>query len=259
MQRYILSQAFTDLVPHATPPVIQLQGEHYHHMHNVMRFRTGSKVYLTDAAGESWVAEITGYTDQTVELRWVQDDITTSELPVRVAVACGLSKGDKLDLIVQKATELGADTILPFTSRYAVVKWDENKGRKKQERYQKIAKEAAEQSHRQRVPNIGEVLSIKQLAELASSYDHCLIAYEEEAKVGEKQEFAKTLSQLELGGSLLLVFGPEGGLAAEEVSKLEESGFRSCSLGPRILRAETAPLYALAAISYHFELLSPRI
>lgn len=259
MQRYILERNFDELVTDTSAALVRLEGEYYHHMHNVLRYKPGSKVYLTDAAGASWVAEIVAYADQAVELRWLADEVKTSELPIQVTIACGLSKGDKLDLIVQKATELGVSSILPFTSRYAVVKWDENKSRKKQERYQKIAREAAEQSHRQHVPDILPATSLQQLPGVASEYTHCLIAYEEVAKAGEKQEFAKTLARMEPGEKLLIVFGPEGGLAPEEVEQLEGSGFRSCSLGPRILRAETAPLYALAAVSYHFELFSPRV
>lgn len=257
MQRYMIQQELVNPSLEQPIPTIQLNEDYFHHMHNVMRFKPGNQVYLTDPKGFSWVAEITAYQDAAVELRWVREDSHESELPVQVTIACGLSKGDKLELIVQKGTELGAAAVVPFTSRYAVVKWDDSKSRKKRERYQRIAMEAAEQSHRRSVPDIESHVSLKQLAKRAADYDHCLVAYEEQAKAGEKGTFAQTLNSLKPGERLLIVFGPEGGLAPEEVELLQSHGFKSCALGPRILRAETAPLYALAAISYHFELQNP--
>lgn len=116
-------------------------------------------------------------------------------------------------------------------------------------------KEAAEQSHRSEIPDVQAPASFKQLLAMSSDYDACLVAYEEEAKQGEKANFAKALAALERGQRLLIVFGPEGGLSEEEISALREHKFVPCSLGPRILRTETAPLYALSAASYHFELM----
>lgn len=116
-------------------------------------------------------------------------------------------------------------------------------------------KEAAEQSHRSEIPDVYAPVSFKQLLAMSNDYDVCLVAYEEEAKQGEKSNFAQALAKLESGQKLLLVFGPEGGLSEEEISALREHTFVACSLGPRILRTETAPLYALSAASYHFELM----
>lgn len=128
------------------------------------------------------------------------------------------------------------------------------KSEKKIERLQKIAKEAAEQSHRTVVPHVDMPLTLRQLIDLAKSYDTLLIAYEEEAKQNEKSVLSKALTSIEKGTSVLIVFGPEGGLTPSEVESLQEQGFKACGLGPRILRTETAPLYALAAISYQLEL-----
>ncbi|SID98783.1 16S ribosomal RNA methyltransferase RsmE [Mycobacteroides abscessus subsp. abscessus] len=98
-------------------------------------------------------------------------------------------------------------------------------------------------------------VSMKELIDLGKGYDRKVIAYEEDAKDGESSAFASLLSGMEKGQSLLMVFGPEGGLSEKEVALLKDNGFLSCGLGPRILRTETAPLYALAAVSYHFELM----
>jgi 16S rRNA (uracil1498-N3)-methyltransferase len=178
----------------------------------------------------------------------------TKELPIQVAIASGLPKGDKLELIIQKATELGAHKFVPFNAARSIVKWDDKKGDKKLERWKKIAKEAAEQSHRSIVPTITKPFSFESLIQDSKNFDYKIVAYEEEAKAGEKSHFASLLSKMETGQSLLVVFGPEGGLTEKEVQKLMDNGFLACGLGPRILRTETAPFYVLSAISYHFEL-----
>lgn len=252
MQRYIITHSLAGLEDEP----IQLSDDYFHHMKNVMRFKVGTKVYLTDETGKSCIARIIEFNDKSVRLEWVADELRTSEMPVQVSIACGLPKGDKLELIVQKATELGVHTIIPFSSKYSIVKWDEIKMKKKIDRYKRISQEASEQSHRQHVPTIEKGMSLKELIAFGTAYDYKLVAYEEEAKEGETGIFAATLSALQPGEKLLIVFGPEGGLDPKEIAAFKEAGFLTCSLGPRILRAETAPLYALSAISYHTELLS---
>lgn len=198
------------------------------------------------------IAEIT---DELVIANVVKWEDGNTELPVSVSIASGLPKGDKLEWIIQKGTELGAREFVPFLAARSIVKWDEKKADKKLERWQKIAKEAAEQSYRSIIPNVVSPVNFKVLIEKAKEFDVKLVAYEEEAKDGESAVLAKTLGEMKEGQSLLIVFGPEGGLAAEEVSLLKENGFSVCGLGPRILRTETAPLYFLAAVSYQLELL----
>ena len=171
------------------------------------------------------------------------------------AIAVGLSKGDKLDWIVQKATELGVNEIIPIEMSRNVVKWNKDKASKKTERLQKIAEEASEQSHRLKVPFVTEVMTIDSLIEYTKPYQQKLIAYEEAAKEGETVQLVKSLQALKEGEKIVFVFGPEGGIDEKEVAKLQMNEFHTCSLGPRILRAETAPLYALSALSYQCELL----
>lgn len=252
MQRYMVTESLADFKGTTT----ELSGEHFHHIKKVMRSKVGTKVYLTDPNRHSFVAEIVSFTDQTVLLKWVSNEERNSELPVEVTIASGLTKGDKQELIIQKATELGANQIITFASNYSVVKWDSKKVAKKITRFQRIAQEAAEQSHRQQVPVVDHFNDLKTLLDSSKNYTHKLVAYEEESKVGEKSRFADTLTKVKSGESLLIVFGPEGGLSPNEITQLQAEGFVTCGLGPRILRAETAPLYALAAISYQFELLN---
>jgi 16S rRNA (uracil1498-N3)-methyltransferase len=228
-------------------------GEDVHHIVRVMRMNTGDRLLCCNEDGQTALCVIEEISNDFVRCRvieWIHADV---ELPVRAHVASGLLKGDKFELVVQKGTELGAFSFIPLKTVRSVVKWVDKKGDKKIERWQKIAKEAAEQSHRTHVPAIFPPVSLQQLIDWSRDVDYKIIAYEEEAKQGERKQFANILKQLQPNQSIVAVFGPEGGLAEQEVAMLKENGFISCSLGPRILRAETAPLYFLSAVSYQLE------
>ena len=136
-----------------------------------------------------------------------------------------------------------------------MVKWTKDKSQKKIERLQKIAQEAAEQSHRLHVPKVLDLMTLKESVILAKQSTKALVAFEEVAKEGEAAVFLQTLTSLQKGDSIAFYFGPEGGFDLQEIEYLNSQEVHSCALGPRILRAETAPMYALAAVSYHFELL----
>jgi 16S rRNA (uracil1498-N3)-methyltransferase len=232
-----------------------IKSEDRHHIVKVMRMQIGDEIICVDSRGRSAICAIAEITDEQVALDVVQWKEDFSEMPILVTIASGLPKGDKLEWIIQKGTELGAYEFLPFSAARSVVKWDEKKASKKIERWQKIAKEAAEQSHRTVLPEVYSPLSFKELLEKSKQYQYKLAAFEDESRNGEVSVFSKTLQQMKSGESLLVVFGPEGGLSNEEVQQLKANEFSLCGLGPRILRTETAPLYTLAAISYHFELL----
>lgn len=232
-----------------------IDGDDRHHIIKVMRMEIGDKIICVAPEGDSAICEIAKFTDEQVVADVVQWKDEKSELPISITIASGLPKGDKLEWIIQKGTELGAHEFIPFSANRSVVKWDDKKAAKKIERWQKIAKEAAEQSHREIVPSISSPMKLKALIEKSKSFQYKLVAYEEESRSGETSIFATTLKNMKHGESVLIVFGPEGGFAEEEVQVLQENDFVLCGLGPRILRTETAPLYALAAISYHFELM----
>ena len=117
-----------------------------------------------------------------------------------------------MNLIIQKGTELGAHKFIPFIAARSIVKWDEKKADKKMSRWQKIAKEAAEQSHRNLVPEVVSPVDLQSLIEKSESYDIKLVAYEEEARQGETMNLVKSLQSLKKVASVMVVFGPEGGL-----------------------------------------------
>ena len=249
MQRYFIEEVYSN------QQSVRISGDDFHHIARVMRMNEGDLIWIVFKDAKTVSAKISNVTDGYVEAEILDLENQEKELPVHVAVASGLPKGDKLEWIIQKGTELGASEFFPFIAGRSIVKWEEKKGPKKLERWNKIAKEAAEQSHRQALPTVHSPIAFKELIQLSAQFDHKIVAYEEEAKSGEQKNFAKMLSSAKPEDRILLVFGPEGGLTSKEASDLLAQGFEVCGLGPRILRTETAPLYALSAISYHFELM----
>ncbi len=230
-------------------------GEDVKHISKVMRMSEGDELICINEAGLVAHCQITSISSAEVKGNVVQYLAENTELPVKVTVAQGLPKGDKLELIVQKGTELGAYAFLPFQATRSIVKWDEKKSEKKRERLEKIAKEAAEQSYRNVVPKIYSKLSFQQLIKESENHEIKIVAFEEQAKAGELTNLATSLKKAEVDSSIFVLIGPEGGLTNEEVADLEQAGFIPCSFGPRILRTETAALYFLSAVSYHFEML----
>ncbi|WP_433743232.1 16S rRNA (uracil(1498)-N(3))-methyltransferase [Falsibacillus pallidus] len=249
MQRYFIPE------PYNGEERVVLHGEQFHHIVRVLRMKQGDSFYIVYKSGEAAIAEIQEISNEELAAAIVEWEHSYKELPIDVTIVSGLPKGDKLELIVQKGTELGAKQFVPFIADRSIVKWDEKKGTKKVERWNKIALEAAEQSHRNVVPTVEAPIKVKLLLEMSKHYDYKLAAFEESAKQGETSAFAAILREIQPGQSVMIAFGPEGGLSEKEAAMFKENGFILCGLGPRILRTETAPLYALSAISYQFELL----
>lgn len=250
MQRYFLSQSVEE------GQEVLLSPEDSHHLLKVMRAKSGQRVVLVSNQGQAFMADLLSDCQGQAQLQVGQRLDKQVESPIHLGIAMGLSKNDKLEWLVQKATECGVHDIFPTALGRDVMVWKPDKQANKMERLKKIAKEAAEQSHRLQIPHLDFQSNLKALIETAATYDVKLIAYEEEAKKGEASKFSQVLSQLKPGQKVLLVFGSEGGLQEEEVSLLKAADFQAVGLGPRILRAETAPIYALSAISYHVELLN---
>ena len=248
MQRYFLTD------PYEAKSEYEVTGESYHHMIRVIRMSKGDHVYLAFANQITIVAEITAVLTDKVLLKEIEKEHQEKELPVHITIASGYPKGDKLEWIIQKGTELGAHDFIGFPAQSSVVKWDDKKRVKKQQRCDKIAQEAAEQSHRQVTPQVTLLATAQEFYQRLAEYDEIVVAYEEAAKAGEKSQLAKVLSQTVPGAKILAIFGPEGGLTPKEIDLLIAQKAVLCGLGPRILRCETAPLYFLSAVSYQLEL-----
>lgn len=247
MQRYFVDQK------NWFKPHVNINGDDYHHIVNVMRMKPGDEVICNHPDGDAYQCSIDKISDRNIQLLILDKLKNQVELPVNVTLIQGLPKGDKLEWIVQKATELGVQTIIPLECKRSIVKWDHKKSLKKSQRLQRIAKEASEQSHRTLQPAIETPYSLKQLISADQLFDHKFVAYEETTRRVKTKKLNHYLEQIKPGESIGVVIGPEGGLTEPEIAQLVQSGFQPIRLGPRILRAETAPLYLMSALSYYFE------
>jgi 16S rRNA (uracil1498-N3)-methyltransferase len=243
MQRYFVE-------PHLfTEHEVTIVGDDVHHIVNVMRAKEGDEILVSDGAGQSARAKLVSLSGKEV-IAAVQEMLTEErELPIRVTIGQGLPKGEKMEWILQKGTELGAYSFFPFSSERTIVKLDAKKEAKKLERWRKIVKEAAEQSHRAILPELLPPVSFREALQAGKDFTRCAIAYEKEGSTTMHQ----VLEEMAADDTLLVLVGPEGGFSPEEVAQAEAKGFLTVSLGPRILRTETASQYVLACASYHFE------
>ena len=224
--------------------VITLTGENAQHA-KVLRLKAGEQVLVCDGDGMECLCEVIGMGSGVVELSVLERRQATSEAAVAVSIYMGFPKSDKLEHVIQKATELGAAEIVAFPAARSVSKPDEKSLKKKLERWQKIAASAAEQSGRGRIPRVLVLDSYAAALERAAKADKALMFYE--------NEHATTLRMaLEAGSfkTVSMMTGPEGGLEEKEVQQALDAGLQVCTLGRRILRCETAPLCALSAVMY---------
>ena len=226
------------------PNFFVLTGENAQHA-KVLRLKVGEEVLVCDGEGHECLCTVSDISDGQFSLVVNHRRDSESEAAVKVSVYMAFPKGDKLEHVIQKATELGAYEIIAFPSARCVSKPDEKSLKKKLERWQKIAASAAEQSGRGRIPEVLVLGSYKEALSRASLADKALMFYENEQattlRMAMEQGSAKTIS---------LLTGPEGGLEEKEVAQARESGLQICTLGKRILRCETAPLCALSAVMY---------
>lgn len=226
------------------PDFLILTGENAQHA-KVLRLRCGENVLVCDGQGNECLCTISDVSPDQISLVVQKRLETESEPCVHVSVYMAFPKGDKLEHVIQKATELGAYEIVAFPSSRCVSKPDDKSLKKKLERWQKIAASAAEQSGRGRIPQVITVPSYRAALERAAKADLALLFYENEQSTTLKM----ALSQGEYR-SVSLLTGPEGGLEISEVNQAQDAGLKVCTLGKRILRCETAPLCALSAVMY---------
>jgi len=223
-----------------------VSGPELDHMRRVLRLRPGDRVTLFDDEGWEHEGVIRSYTDRLGEVEILTSFQSERESLLDITLAQALGKGEKMDLVVEKATELGVQAIAPFLSSRTVPRLDQAKMERRQARWGKIALSAAKQSGRARIP---EILGVSDFPALVSRPWECdlkLLFWEGESRLNLTQLRAET-PQL---GSLLLVIGPEGGFSSEEASEAMRHGFKAVCLGKRILRTETAALAALSIVQF---------
>ncbi|MFD1425651.1 16S rRNA (uracil1498-N3)-methyltransferase [Kroppenstedtia sanguinis] len=241
MQRYFVDST------QIGPDWLTVRGDDVHHIKNVMRMRAGDRLLCCDSKGTDYLAELESVSEGEAQCRILETLPSRGEPRIRVDVAASLTKGDKWEWVLQKGTELGAASFLPFTSARTVVKLDGKKASKKKERWQRIAKEAAEQSQRGQIPRVETVMDWRSLLERFHAYDRVLFAYEKGGR-----PLGEVLQETAAGDAMLVVIGPEGGFTETEKNEAVAAGAVSIHLGPRILRAETAPLALLSCIHYSY-------
>lgn len=227
---------------------VQIDGNDAHHITRVLRLRVGDQIECVDETGLLHLVEITE-TGEIVLGIIRQTRQVSQESPLALTLFQGLAKSDKMDWVVQKAVELGVDEIVPFSSRFTVVKLNVKQRQARRERWQRIALEAAKQCGRTRLPSISPLLDWQQMLmevnKRVSGDELVLLAYEAEQ--------TRNLSHIpSTPNAVSVVIGPEGGFAVEEADLLIEKGAECISLGPRILRTETAGLVALSLIGYRW-------
>ena len=240
---------------------ITITGSDVNHIKNVLRLKIGDKIEVFDSSQNTYQCEIKSFNRAVPAGR--QEFILGSilsmkkqdvESNIKMTLAQCLAKGKKMDLIIKMATELGVNSIIPVISERSVPKIDE-KEEKKIAHWQAIAKEASEQSGRTKIPRIENITSISELN--PKDYDLALMPWEGEKIDSFKKALSKwnrdVQSQVPLPNNILIIVGPEGGFSHAEAEKAKEAGFKSVSLGKRILRCETAAVSTLANIFYELE------
>lgn len=215
------------------------------HISKVLRMQPGDKIQIVSDDGVTAIAEIVSLQADNVVVKCLEKLAESHEPSVKITLAQGLAKGEKMDFIIQKAVEMGVSSIVPVAMEHSVVRLEGAKADKKVERWQKIAEAAAKQSKRDIIPQVQPVQTMQRM--LANNdLQHKIIAYECEDRLGLKT----ALQSCDNLQELLLIIGPEGGISEFELELARKNGAVPVSLGKRILRAETAGVVALSAILY---------
>ncbi len=230
--------------------VIQIEGSDVNHIKNVLRMKIGEELQISDGNNNKYLCEIASMTSDGVSVCIKEELVSDTELPSKIYLFQGLPKSDKMELIVQKAVELGAYEIIPVETKRAVVKLDDKKATKKVERWNAISEGGAKQSGRNVVPAVKSVMSFKEAVQRAESLDVILIPYE---LAEGMEETRQVIESIHPGQTIGIFIGPEGGFETQEVEYAIQHGAKAITLGKRILRTETAGLTTLSILMYHLE------
>lgn len=231
---------------------ISIVGEDVKHIKNVLRHKIGDELEICDESGFRYLTKIKSFLESEILLNVLEQTEKNTEMPVRIDLYQGLPKSDKMELIVQKTTELGISSIIPVVTDRVIVKLEKSNENKKVERWNKIATEAAKQSGRQRIPVVENVANLEKIVENLSKYDIVIVPFECEKDSTLKNILKNVKNKIE---NIAVVIGPEGGFSEKDIEVLERaSNVVKVSLGKRILRTETAGLATVAMLLYEYEL-----
>ena len=227
-----------------------IAGADYNHIKNVLRMNMGEQ-FLVSCEGVSDLCELESIEIDTVVAKIIKPNYQSTNLPINIHLFQGLPKSDKLELIIQKAVELGVATVTPVSMKRSIVKIDDKKKKSKRERWQAIAEAAAKQSKRTAVPEVCDVLSYKEFIARAKELDLLLVPYE----CADGMAATKAaLSEIKSGMNVGIIIGPEGGFEQKEIEDALEIGGKVISLGSRILRTETAAITTIAMCMLYSEM-----
>lgn len=230
---------------HITDDRTVLTGQDAKHLKDVLRLHVGDSVVLIDGQGMEYHADITSICPDHVDLSIRSAQARSKESPIHITVAQAFLKDKKMDVLLRQLTELGMSRFLPFHASRSVARPDKDRLKTRMDRWGKIARESLKQCERTRLPDICQTLS----------YDGMLKASEEsdlKIMLFEKETAPLPHESIKPCGSIFILLGPEGGFSEDEVQAAKEKGFITASLGPRILKAETASLTAMALVQYLF-------
>ena len=228
---------------------VVIEGSDVNHIKNVLRMKCGEKIRISSTSGRNFYCEIAELSGEIVRADIIEELEEDTELPNKIYLFQGLPKSDKMELIVQKAVELGVHEFIPVAMKNCVVKLDDKKAASKVNRWQEIAKSAAKQSKRSLIPAVEMPMSYKLAVERAKELDVILVPYENERGMQATRE---VISAIKPGQSIGIFIGPEGGFDSAEIELVRKDA-HLISLGNRILRTETAGLATLAMLIYQLE------
>lgn len=233
-----------------TTDKIIITGSDVNHIKNVLRMKNGEKILVSNKKDKDYLCEIEDIMEDEVSASIISVDEEGTELPAKIFLFQGLPKSDKMELIIQKAVELGVYEVIPVATKRAVVKLDAKKEAAKIKRWQAIAESAAKQSKRIIIPEIKNVMSFKEALEYAKDFEYNLIPYENSKGIQYTRDI---VSELKAGCNIGVFIGPEGGFEESEVDLGLKMGAKPITLGKRILRTETAGLTTLSIIMLQLE------
>ena len=230
---------------------VTIKGDEARHIAQVLRLKERDKIKVFTGKGKEYLTEIIQASKKEVIGRILKESRLDTEPPIEITLVQGLPKSDKMDLIVQKTTELGVKRIIPVITQRTIIRLDKEKAKVRRIRWQRIALEAAKQSGKAIIPEVREVISFIQALDNLNRESLNLIPWEEETSTSLKEVLKHHISHIPHPRSQITVFiGPEGGFTSGEVEAAKKRGALSVSLGPRLLRTETAGLVTLAMILY---------
>ena len=229
---------------------IHINGTDVNHIKNVLRMKCGEDVWISDGGDKEYHCQIEELGEDEVLLHILYAQEPEYELPNKLYLFQGLPKADKMELIIQKAVELGAYRVVPVSMKRSVVKLDAKKADAKRKRWNAVSESAAKQSKRSLIPEVAPLMTYKEAVKEAAGYDMVLLPYESADGIRKTREL---LASVKPGTDIAVFIGPEGGFEDEEVELARENGAEIVTLGKRILRTETAGLCMLSALMLQLE------